>query len=366
MYQKNELKRMFRMNFFVNKNIRDTKRIYPMQERSKYLRYDMNENPEGLPKDFIEMVKKEITPEFLATYPEQGRFLRKYANYTKMPIENIMATNGSDMAIRYIFETFGESGKDVVTVSPSFEMYRVHCNILGYNCVQIEYNDNLTLNVDKIVAAINERTRIVVLVNPNNPIGNTYNKSEIEAIVQRANERGVIVVIDEAYYYFYNETSLDLINKYNNVILLRTFSKLFSLAACRLGVIITSSIIINNVKKSALSFDVNSLALLFAERLLEHPEIEKELIQNEKDGKRYLLKELSRQGYEHRECKGNFVFIKPRKNAYVLAEELKQKHLVLVKTFSQELLSSYIRVTTGSVGSMQKFLKNFFEADIDG
>ena len=59
MYQENELKRMFRMNFFVNKNIRDTKRIYPLQERSKYLRYDMNENPEGLPKDFIEMVKKE-------------------------------------------------------------------------------------------------------------------------------------------------------------------------------------------------------------------------------------------------------------------------------------------------------------------
>ena len=139
----------------------------------------MNENPEGLPKDFIEMVKKEITPEFLATYPEQGRFLKKYANYIKMPLENIMAANGSDMAIRYIFETFGELGKDVVTVSPSFEMYRVHCSILGYNCVQIEYDDNFTLSVDKIVAAINDRTRIVVLVNPNNPVGNTYSENEI-------------------------------------------------------------------------------------------------------------------------------------------------------------------------------------------
>ena len=174
----------------------------------------MNENPEGLPKDFIEMVKKEITPEFLATYPEQGRFLKKYANYTKMPLENIMATNGSDMAIRYIFETFGELGKDVVTVSPSFEMYRVHCSILGYNCVQIEYDDNFTLSVDKIVAAINDRTRIVVLVNPNNPVGNTYSENEIEVIVNRANESGAIVIIDEAYHYFYSKTSLDLIKKY--------------------------------------------------------------------------------------------------------------------------------------------------------
>lgn len=354
------------MNFFVNKNIRDTKRIYPMQERSKYLRYDMNENPEGLPKDFIEMVKKEITPEFLATYPEQGRFLEKYASYTKMPLENIMATNGSDMAIRYIFETFGELGKDVVTVSPSFEMYRVHCSILGYNCVQIAYDDNFTLSIDKIVAAINDRTRIVVLVNPNNPVGNTYSEREIEVIVNRANESGAIVIIDEAYHYFYNKTSLDLIKKYNNVIVLRTFSKLFSLAACRLGVIIASSVIINNVKKSALSFDVNSLALLFAERLLEHPEIEKRLMQSEKEGKQYLLMELSRQGYEHREGKGNFIFVKPRKKPCALAEELKQKHRVLVKTFSQELLSSYIRVTTGSVGSMQKFLKLFFQADIEG
>ena len=105
--------------------------------------------------------------------------------------------------------------------------------------------------------------------------------------------------------------------------------------------------------------------MLFAERLLEHPEIEKDLIENEKEGKQYILKELSRQGYEHIEGQGNFIFIKPRKNAHVIAEELKQKHRVLVKTFSQQLLSSYIRVTTGSVGSMQKFLRLFFEADIE-
>lgn len=352
------------MNFFVNENIRDTKRIYPMQERSKYLRYDMNENPEGLPKDFVEMVKKEITPEFLATYPEQEKFLRKYSDYIKMPLKNIMVSNGSDMAIRYIFETFGEAGKDVITVSPSFEMYKVHCSILGYNCVQIEYDDDFTLNIDKIISAINEMTRIVVLVNPNNPMGNTYSESEIESIVNKANEYGAIVIIDEAYHYFYDMTSLGLIKKYNNVIVLRTFSKLFSLAACRLGVIVASSMIIENVKKSALSFDVNSLALLFAERLLEYPKIEKELIRNEKEGKQYILKELSRQGYEYREGKGNFIFIKPRKNAYVLAEELKQKHKVLVKTFSHDLLSSYIRVTTGSVNAMQKFLKILFKADI--
>ena len=351
------------MNYFVNEHIRDTERIYPMQGRRNYLRYDMNENPEGLPDDFVEIVKKEINSEFLAVYPEQGSFIRKYAAYINKLPHNVMVANGSDMAIRYILETFGEVGKEVLTVSPSFEMYRIHCSILGYNCVQVEYNSDFSISLDKILSNINDNTRVVVLVNPNNPIGNVYDDKEIEAIVNKARHVGAVVIIDEAYYYFYDKSSIENIEKYDNVIVLRTFSKLFSLAACRLGVIISSEEMITNIKKSALSFDVNAIALLFGERLLENPDIEKNLIEAEREGKKYILSELKKHGYTYRTGCGNFIFIKPQKHVEIITEELKQEHNVLVKSFSCELLRPYIRVTTGSINAMKKFLVAFFEVD---
>ena len=158
--------------YYVDEHIKNTNRVFPQQGRYDYLRYDMNENPEGLPKKFVDSVLKEITPEFLSIYPEPDRFLNKYAAYIGASYENVVAVNGSDMGIRYLLETFGEKGKDVVTVAPSFEMYWVNCSILGLHHVPVAYEPDMTISIDKILDAITENTRIVVLLNPNNPIGN--------------------------------------------------------------------------------------------------------------------------------------------------------------------------------------------------
>ena len=98
--------------------------------------------------------------------------------------------------------------------------------------------------------------------------------------------------MDEAYHYFYPNTFIEHALKDENVVVLRTFSKLFSLAACRLGVIISNPEIIHYVKNARLSFDANSIALLFAERILDHPEMVEELIRIENEGKAYTLEEL--------------------------------------------------------------------------
>ncbi len=155
------------MNYHVNEYIKNTVRVFPMQNRYGLHRYDMNENPEGLPKEFVDSVLKEITPEFLAIYPEPDRFLHKYAKFIGAEYENVLTTNGSDMAIRYLLETFGEVGKEVVTVAPSFEMYWVNCCILGYRHVPVAYEPDLTIKIENILNAINDNTRIVVLLNPN-------------------------------------------------------------------------------------------------------------------------------------------------------------------------------------------------------
>ena len=350
------------MNIHVNPFIGKMTRIFPPQGRYGKLRYDMNENPEGLPKGFVDDVLKEITPEFLAIYPEPDRFLRKYAEFVGVKFENVMCTNGSDQAIRYLLETFGEVGKEVVTVAPSFEMYWVNCMLLGYKHVPVAYESDFSLKIEKVVAAINENTRIVVLLNPNNPVGNVYTDEEFAAVQKRAEEVGALVIVDEAYHYFYSKTFLRDALKASNVVVLRTFSKLMSLAAVRLGVIIGNPELVGYVRNLRLTFDVNSIALLFAERLMEHPEVVDGLIKAQQEGKDYCLEELRARGYWCRDCMGNFIFIRPHRDAHVISKELENRN-ILVHPYGNPLLKDHIRVSTGSKAVMQRFLDVFFSID---
>ena len=144
---------------------------------------------------------------------------------------------------------------------------------------------------------------------------------------------------------------------------LRTFSKLFSLAACRLGVIISSEDIIGYIKKSRLTFDANAVALKFAERAIEEPGLVEWLVSTEKQGKKYIMSRLREEGYEVMDGLGNYIFIKTHRTPQAVAERLKEEEKVLVKTFSSPLLAGYIRVSTGSEKSMVFFMDKFLKAD---
>ena len=348
---------------YVNEDIKKTERVFPMQGRRNYLRYDMNENPEGLPESFVKEVLQEITPEFLATYPEPDRFTNKYAAYLGVKPEQVVATNGSDMAIRYLLEVFGEKGKDVVTVAPSFEMYWVNCRILGLHHVPVSYRQDLTLDINAILKAITGNTRVVVLLNPNNPIGNAYSIGDAERIVEAASAAGALVIVDEAYHYFYRESLAELVERHDNVAVLRTFSKLLSIPACRLGVVISSPEIIHFVKNAKLTFDVNSIALLFGERILDFPEMIQNLMESAQKGKEYTVQWLERNGYTFHKCEGNYILIRTKNTAKDVADVLEKEKKILVHAYGHELLKDYIRVTIGSERVMKIFFDAFSKVD---
>lgn len=116
-----------------------------------------------------------------------------------------------------------------------------------------------------------------------------YIQKRVAKVIAKAKSVGAVVIIDEAYHYFYDKTFLNYVKRNDNVIILRTFSKLFSIAACRLGVIISTPEIINYVRNAKLTFDVNAVALLFGEKLLEHPDIIRNLIEIEKKERNMFL-----------------------------------------------------------------------------
>lgn len=211
------------------------------------------------------------------------------------------------------------------------------------------------MDVEKFKKEINDNTTLVFALNPNNPIGTVFTSEEMESIISVARSNNAIVVIDEAYYYFHKKTFIDYILKYDNVIILRTFSKLMSLANCRLGVAISNLEIINMLNKSSCSYNVNGIAIKFAEHILEKEELIAELIDKHEQGKRFLEEALKQKGYEVRSYAGNFLFFKPKREVEEI-EKLLYENNILVKTYSGGFLKDYIRVSTGEQKYMEIFM----------
>ena len=172
--------------YYVNENIKDLYRVKFHDERSGVLRLDMNENPEGLPREVFDSVISKLTPEYIATYPEKNQLMTLLAEHDGTAYENISVTAGSDEAMRLIFHCFGQRDKKLLTVTPTFEMYGVYAGMFGLKHEMVGYKEDFSINSAEILQAIDTDTSIVILLNPNSPIGYTYEETDV-----RSEERGV-------------------------------------------------------------------------------------------------------------------------------------------------------------------------------
>lgn len=337
-------------------------RVKPMQGRAPYLRLDMNENPEGLPRAFFDEVMKTITPESIATYPEPGKLTGLLADYLQVEPEQVLITDGSDEALDLIFQVFGGLGQKLISVWPTFAMYMVYGKMRQMVHVEIPYREDFSVNVQDLLDAIDDSTAIVSLLNPNNPIGSVYTEEEVRAVIEKAERCGALVVIDEAYYYFYDRTFIELCRQAKNVILVRTFSKLCSLAGLRVGYAVGAPELIHLLDNAKTSFSVNAVGLRFAEEIIQRPDLIEELIGIEREGRQYVISCLEEAGIPYYAKNGNYVFIYCGETMKRMVEELRRLG-VLVKYYENDpLLGQYIRISTGGRGSMERFWSAFQKA----
>lgn len=349
-------------NYYVNKDIKNTYRIKCNENREIYLRLDMNENPIGLPYEFIENIKNKINSEFIAMYPNKNELISLISARENIEKECISITNGSDEAIRLIFETFGKKDKDLISISPTFEMYDVYCNIFGLKHVSVSYDEDFNISIDDIVEKINKNTSLVSLLNPNSPIGNVFNRDDVKKIIERAKKFGAIVIIDEAYFYFCPDTYIYFTKEYDNVLVLRTFSKLCSMAGLRIGYVCGNKNLIHYIDNAQSTYNVNSIAILFASELLKKPDLIEGLIKEEKEGHEFLAYELERNGYKYYSAYGNYILFRSKIDANKLIDRMKDRG-ILIRTYKTGILKDWIRVTTGRKCVMQKFLNSLLEID---
>ena len=349
--------------YYVNPLIEKLVRIYPDGNRNGLLRLDMNENPGGLPKDIVDKLVEKITPEFLSIYPDKNPLLESLARRHNLAVENFAITDGSEMALKYIFEVFGKPGCNLVSIFPTFEMYGVYANMYGVNHIKIDVDANFDFDINNILDAIDENTCIVSMLNPNNPAGRPYTDEEFLQVAEKTQSCGAILIIDEAYHYFYKNTQVDLINRFDHIIVLRTFSKLYSIAACRIGYAISNPRMIDLINRARPTFDTNSIAITFANALVNEEGLLESLIKIELEGRNYLMERLKSAGYEFYYGGGNYISIKTKSTPKIVQEKLLTEYKIAIKTSGYDILKDYIRVTTGDTKVMEIFMDALLAVD---
>ena len=342
-------------------HLKDLYRTEQREFRENYLRLDMNESVNGLPDSFIQEVLQEINGKFLSMYPEYRLLEKKLADHNEIKESNICLSPGSNGAIKYIFDAYISQGDKVLITDPTFAMYRVYCRMFGAESVSIPYNNDLTFPFDQFINTLSEKIKMAVLVNPNNPTGTVLEKERILHILDKGLENDVLMLVDEAYFYFYPETMIQEINKYSNIIILRTLSKLCGIASLRIGYAVACEQIIKNIRIVKPTYDVNNVAVLFAHKLIDNIHILENLIHDFIEGKKYLVSMLSENNYEYIEGSGNFILIKCNKNITDIIEQFDENKILISGGFTQDFLKDYIRVSIGNVDTMNKFWKVFLK-----
>lgn len=350
--------------YYLNSNIEKLHRVFDQNERKDYLRLDLNENPGGLPQEFINLVLDDVTPQLVAQYPETLHFSEVLAAYLGTDIAHLCLVNGSAEGIRYIIQAFTSEKGRIVGVVPSYFMFQVYSEMYGRNFVKVPYSDDLSMEAENIIAEMTEETQLLILLNPNNPMGNVYTDEEFKKILKVAQEKKITILVDEAYYYFYPKTFIKYAIEGEHVFITRTFSKLFSIAGCRLGYVVGWPEGVKIVQKMCTPHNTNVFAMKFAEAVLTTPGMVEKLVKDFTEGRGYLVSWLDDHRYPHKGEAGNFIFIKPKTDAQTIVDRMKTEKKILIKEYPNVgEFGDCLRVSIGERRYMERFTGALEELD---
>jgi histidinol-phosphate aminotransferase len=341
----------------INENVRQLE-PYTLRTAPAKVKLNQNENPFDIPHE----VKNEILEEFKKKswnrYPEVLPFglIDLLAEHLHYPADGIIAANGSNELMYTVMMTLVSKGVKVLIPSPTFFLYEKAVRIMNGDVVHVMMKENLAFDTEKILDAIRrENPRVVILVSPNSPTGQSISHEDVEHILQVT--KG-LVLVDEAYIEFSEKKSVfDLLKQAEKLILLRTFSKSFSAAGLRIGYLLTTPRLRAEILKPKIPFTVGVLAQIFVEVLFRHLGLVRErieLIKSERNRLHAALQEIA--GVRSFPSDSNFILFQTKKASQEIFDGL-LKHEVLVRDVSSyPMLDRMLRVNAGTGEENNAFL----------
>jgi len=316
-----------------------------------------NENPRG-PGEHVQQAIAQVSKE-LSRYPDGGGFELKAALAEHIGVDTNQLTlgNGSNDVLDLIARVAVEPGYEAIISEHSFVVYRLAVTCCGGDLVTVPAKDYGT-DLGAMLAAVNERTRVIFIANPNNPTGTWVPGADLVDFLQQV-PTTVWVVLDEAYLEYMTSSDyidgVSLLKEFPNLILTRTFSKVYGLAAVRLGYGVSSPEFADLLNRVRQPFNVNALAMAAAISAIADEEYVRESVEMNRQGMQQMVAGLADMGYSYIPSAGNFVSFDCGEPGPDVFQRLLQQG-VIVRPIAEYGLPNHIRVSVGLPSENERFL----------
>lgn len=335
------------------------------------MKLDSNENIYGVNNKVVETIKN-FDLKKVSLYPSYGNLLDKLSKRYSVSTDELLLTNGCDEALNIVINTYLEAGEEILSYTPSFSMPLLYSKAAGAKIKTIDYDKKFVFDFNKFNSNISNNTKIAYIATPNNPTGEVTAPSDIEKLLQ--NNPETLFIIDCTYinfsYSFKFEDYVEL-KKYNNAVILKSFSKDFALAGLRLGFVAADKTVITNLKKIASPYNVNSVAAAAAITVLDN---ENDFIKVKEDNKKaleILTDSLKALGYNPFQSEANFVLCDFSSHCDFFYQKLKNFGIIVRKYAKNSNLETCLRITLPKLEYVQKLADLFkprpmYVFDMDG
>lgn len=346
------------------KNIRKVEPYVPgEQPQRKVIKLNTNENPYP-PAPGVEKALEEMDTDRLRLYPDPTAsvLVNELAEFYHVKPEQVFVGVGSDDVLSMCFLTFFNSEKPIFFPDITYSFYKVWAELyrIPYECQKLD--DQFRIVKEDYY----KENGGVIFPNPNAPTAVYKDLSEIEDIIEH--NQDVIVIVDEAYIDFAGRSALELIDKYENLIVVQTFSKARSMAGMRIGYAISNPTLIkylNDAKYSFNSYTMNQTSLVAGVESVKDKAYFEETVHKIVDTREWAKEEFTKLGFEFPDSQANFIFVRhPKYDAKELFEALKA-HDIYVRYWGSERIEQYLRVTVGTREEMEAlfaFLRDYMKA----
>ena len=316
----------------------------------QYIKLNTNESPFPPAPEALEMAAEAARQLQLYPDPECSVLVQKLAKLCGVSPEQVILGNGSDELLNFAFMAFGDDAHPFLFPSISYGFYPVYAEINHLPYTEVPLRDDFTVDL----ADYKGKNSTVILANPNAPTGIALNRSEIETLLQ-ANPNNV-VIIDEAYVDFGGESCIPLVNQYENLLVIQTFSKSRSMAGARLGFAVGSPALIrdlNTIKYSNNPYNINRMTMAAGIGVLESEDYTQANCRTIMDNRTWTTNALQALGFTVLDSKANFIFARhPDMDGEALYLELKRRG-ILIRHFTKPEICQWNRITIGTLEQMQ-------------
>ncbi len=332
------------------------------RDPASILKLNSNENffvPIGFLRSILMEVVGEYDPRVYPRY-EKLQLIEALSRYLNVSTGQIVLGAGSDQLIELISRAFLKPGDHTLSVTPTFSIYERCTRIHRARYEAVPLREDFSLDVDGMLNSAKPRTRIIFLCSPNNPTANQFDTDSIRSLLEGFNG---LVVVDEAYVDFAGRSIIDLVDEYENLIVLRTFSKSFGIASLRLGYAVSNEELASTLdERFQMPYAVCSIALRVGLKLLDRVEVVRRAVKALKVERSRAIKLLNEiDGVRAFDSETNFILISLSVDSRMLYERLLEKGII-VRNLGRVLhLEDCIRVTVAPRPVMDKFITTFRE-----